>query len=179
MKNSHWENFYKRSHVITPSSFAKVIRKAFSEKLIVYDLGCGNGRDSYYLGKTWTTFGIDNSICPDNKKNVIFFNINAEDIELENTQCLFYMRFFVHSINDKCLDTILSKQPKYIAMEVRSNKDKPLIYKNHKRYLRSGKKLIDIIYSHKYELMYYIESTGLAKYKNEDPVIIRIIAKKK
>ena len=63
MNKSYWENFYKNKHTLKPSSFAKFVRKFIKGKdLIVYDLGCGNGRDSYYLGlgkKKWRVIGID------------------------------------------------------------------------------------------------------------------------
>jgi len=66
-----------------------------------------------------------------------------------------------------------------LAFEVRSKKDEELNHIfEHQRYYRTGKEMLDILDKNGYELMYFQESQGLAKFKNEDPWIIRVIARK-
>ena len=68
------------------------------------------------------------------------------------------------------------------AMECRSDKDKKL-YKNfqqkhYRRYINLNS-IVDKLKLSGYNIEYREESKGLAKYKKEDPYIIRIIARKK
>lgn len=153
-----------------PSNFAKFVRKFIKDDVVVYDLGCGDRRDTCYLGKKWITIGID-------KKE----GITVEGwIDRARPASLVYMRFFVHVIKDDLFHKILKWSKKWIAIEVRSDKNKKE-YKTyrHRRYYRSSKELINALHRHGFEIVYFIESKGLAKFKKENPTIIRIIAKKK
>jgi hypothetical protein len=98
---------------------------------------------------------------------------------LVKSSSLSYMRFFIHVIDDNLFKKILSWSNKWIAIEVRSDKNRNE-YKTfkHKRYYRSSSKLLRMILDFNFEIIYFIESKGLAKFKKEDPTIIRIIAKK-
>ena len=54
-KNSseYWDQFYERDINLKPSSFVKFIHtKLKSNKIVkVIDIGCGNGRDTFFFTK--------------------------------------------------------------------------------------------------------------------------------
>jgi ubiquinone/menaquinone biosynthesis C-methylase UbiE len=53
MKNNYdyWNKFYKLKKTYDkPSNFAKFIKKKFlSKKIYLFEIGCGDGRDSFYF----------------------------------------------------------------------------------------------------------------------------------
>jgi len=184
MNNDYWKQFYKNKHTLRPSSFAKFVRKFIHLKgLSVVDLGCGNGRDSYYLGKDWRVVGIDNAVQPMNigeKISFIQMDIDKYIFNVPIIHDLVYARFLIHSIDDQLLENILKFGASLIAVEYRSYKDdkSQWVYKDHERKLRTNQGLINLLWENGYELVYFIEAKGLAKYKKEDPLVVRIIAKK-
>ena len=183
MNEEHWERFYKKKHTLRPTSFAKFVCKFIQgTDLSVYDLGCGNGRDSYYLGKAWRVVGIDKATCPKQKGLAVFSKQEAETV-VQGAHCpdLIYARFFIHTIEDELFHKILKWGQDWVAIEVRSANDdrkRDWVYSDHHRELRTNKQLIMALAQHGYDLKYFIEARGLAKYKGEDPLVVRIIAKK-
>jgi len=63
MIKDYWKEFYKDNQITNePSTFAKFIAKYTKNHDIrgkLVDLGCGNGRDTYYLQESFSTWGID------------------------------------------------------------------------------------------------------------------------
>jgi len=183
MNQKYWNNFYMQNHkhILKPTKFAKFVRKFFKDyNFSVYDIGCGNGRDSYYLSKKWDVIGIDNANFPKNKGKAKFRKDDIKEVINYGRIKLIYARFFFHSIDDETVNDILGWACRYVAVEVRSaNDDKnKWTYQKHKRILRSQRKLIKMFWAKGYDIMFFKEGKGLAKYKREDPLIIRIIAKK-
>ena len=61
----YWNNYYKkRNLIIKPTKFAIFCKKKLKKyKGVVYDIGCGNGRDSVYFNKNKIfCIGIDKSL---------------------------------------------------------------------------------------------------------------------
>ena len=58
----YWNDYYAHNPtILPPSSFAKFVARSGHLQAHVVDVGCGNGRDSFYLaGKCRTLVGIDN-----------------------------------------------------------------------------------------------------------------------
>lgn len=180
-----WINFYKtKKSPSYPTPFAKFIRKFIKDKIsFIYCLGSGNGRDAYYFGRKWKVLGIDYAFLPESKRrNISFLKLPVEEFIEKNryNADLTYARFFFHSIDDKLFNKILKWSKGLIAFEVRSKKDINLkkIFKFHSRIYRNGKEILDILFKNNYELKYFEENRGLARFKDEDPYIIRIVAKK-
>jgi len=184
MNEDWWKKFYKNKHTLKPSLFAKSVRKFVKDKsLSVIDVGCGNGRDTYYLSKKWEIVGIDKSNFPKAKGRHNISFIKGDINHLSNTinwANLVYARFFIHSVDDKTFHNLLKWSKNLVAIEVRSDKDdsSKWTYAGHQRKLRSSKELIQAFWQHGYDILRFRESKGCAKYRKEDPVIIRIIAKK-
>ena len=71
--------------------------KQRSQQFEFLDIGCGNGRDSYYLSKQHNVIGIDINNLPKNKNNCKFIldnmlNINKFDYNI------IYSRFSLHIV---------------------------------------------------------------------------------
>ena len=60
----YWENFYKKRHTKRPSSFVKFCKKYIPKGSLILDLGCGNGRDSYYLSRFGKVEGVNYACQP-------------------------------------------------------------------------------------------------------------------
>lgn len=206
--NTFWNKFYKRKiNLNKPSSFAIFISKFLKDKkLQIVDVGCGNGRDIFFFKKNKINFiGIDLSksatkliqgklkIKKDKKK---IFNNDFVKFDYENNingKFSIYSRFTLHTINQKNENIFLNKISKnnnleYLFIETRSDKDELFgvgkkLGKNEfvtDHYRRFINKNILIKKLKKYfKIIYLKEAKGFSKYNNQDPCLIRIIAKKK
>ena len=139
----YWDNYYVKSKKFQPSSFAKLVlkkikvKKKYDKKMI--DIGCGNGRDSFFFSKyNLKVLGIDiskkaieaNSKFSNNALQFLQF-----DIEKNTTSKKFdfiYSRFFLHAISinaeDKLIKFIkkIKKKSTLLFLEFRNDKDKIL-----------------------------------------------------
>lgn len=140
--NFYWNKFYKKFNLAKPSSFAEFVYKKIKVKkklLSIIDIGCGNGRDTFFfLKKGFLTVGLDKSkvaIVKNKKKNKNFvkFDICKKNF-LKKKYDIIYCRFFLHSINSKqesiFFDNLkkISKKNTTIYLEFRTDKD-PLLKK--------------------------------------------------
>ncbi|MBW2638414.1 MAG: methyltransferase domain-containing protein, partial [Deltaproteobacteria bacterium] len=161
------------------------------------ELGCGNGRDSVYiagsnssievLGVDLATREIDFLNECYATGNVKFASIDFTRLGVQVSYDFVYSRFTLHAVDEQAEDRTIewisrTLNPQgLLFIEVRSSKDRNLkkVFANHhyRRYidfsdirrklLASGLKLIETR-----------ESRGLAKFEDEDPFVIRIVAEK-
>ncbi len=120
-------------------------------------------------------------------------NTESEDIKNTNFDYV-YSRFTFHSINerkeDRTLDWIESNLCKggCFLLEARSMND-PMFkqgralsetenFTNHYRRYMDLAKIISKLESRNFEIVYKIEDNNLAVYKDDNPYVIRIVAKK-
>ena len=173
----------------------------------ILDVGCGNGRDSRYFAKEGLkVLGIDQAISAVDNNNKIATNgdeyrcgdFTSSDflLTLGNFDIL-YSRFTLHSVakNDassflKCGYDITNDKG-LLCIEVRSvksdmfgkglpdpNGDKDAWINGHyRRFVRKDELEIELK-ELGYEILYIDEKIGWSKYKDDDPVLIRIIARK-
>lgn len=182
----YWNNFYKINHLNSCSDFCKFIIYYFNNDIkYILDAGCGNGRDSYELSKKYIVEGIDNCgfIPKETNNNITFKNENFITINKDKYN-LIYSRFTFHSINNEMhkifLDSI-TKKDTYLAIEARSIKgiDIKLYHgKTHYRNYICLNYLKDLLIENNFEILYIAEGNKMAVYKTEDPICIRVIAKK-
>ena len=193
MQNKHWKQFYKTKKAVTkPSTFAQFIQKiAGDEKYLLYDLGSGNGRDSLFFAKKGhTVISVDHNGQPYKvHKNLVHWQ---NDIEFFNTKVLpsnhcspklptvIYSRFFIHSIMKKQTEDLIKgvKSRCYFLAEFRVKGDEPVLYKDHERTYWDVDEILKLFKKKDWNLQYWV-GKGFAKYKNEDPLIMRIVAKRK
>ena len=183
----YWNNFYNdKKHLIKCSDFCKFVMEYFKDyKNISYilDSGCGNGRDSYTLVSTYKVDGVDNSgFIPKNVKNLNFIKEDFVNID-KSKYDLIYSRFTFHSItNDQhqqFLNTINNNT--YLAIEARSIKsiDDDLCHgKTHYRNYIDLNYLKDLLIKNNFNILFIDEGKDMAKYKDENPICVRVICKK-
>ncbi len=196
LESSYWEKFYKsrdvsrlNKHSDFANFFLNTIKASYHNKQLLQELGCGNGRDTYYF--------IENGI------NVIAVDAYASDkgngfikgdaIENVVPADYYYMRFFTHAVPEAYLDELLLKiscnanKNALIFIETRSTKDvtgdqksivefTSAIGDKHARYLYS-KEYFSCKLQSNFDVILIEESKGLAVFGNEDPWIIRTVVK--
>lgn len=187
------------------SSFAQFCQDNFfnyTEKNIL-EIGSGNGRDAKYFAKN-----KHNVIAVDQSHNGVeigkeshLSNIKfIEDDFVEMNYCIFnkvdvvYSRFTLHAIKDNECQIVINKVTNLLkkngilAIEVRSTKD-PLcgvgenvgknawLTSHYRRFIESNI-FINSILSKGFKLLYFIEKDNLSIYKDDNPVLIRVVFEK-
>jgi len=189
--NNYWKKLYQSFSDISPSLFAIFCNNYVCEKDIVLDLGCGNGRDSYYLAKkAKRVIGIDKNNCPKSKLPNLYFQLRdiadmISDNPKDGTINVIYIRFLFHSINDDLKNQLLKwsyhslVEGGLLMIENRDKEDKPLnLFGEHKRFLIDSSDFLKTILNIGFKLAYFIKSKNLSPFKEENPLLFRIIAKK-
>ena len=208
MEKKYWDGFYNRNGApVRPSDFALYIEKEYSQFVnSVVDVGCGNGRDSFHFAsKDINCIGIDqsdsavkinNSNIPSEILNLKFIHGDFPSFDYKSLnvdKLSVYSRFTLHSINydeEKvffdnlrgldCLD--------YLFIEVRSINDEiygdgkevgkhEFITSHYRRFI--DPKIIKEKLKRNFKILYFKQGINFAKYKKENPWVLRIIAKKK
>ena len=201
----YWNFFYKKKGLTNKNSnFSKFISlKNKDKKTIIYDIGCGNARDTFFFNKKkYICYGIDRSkeIIQKNKKKYK----TIKDKFINKNFCIFfkkkikhnfsvYSRFTLHSINyadeNKLLKS-LQKQKNLVNLfiETRTLKDElygvgkkigkhEYISSHYRRFI--DPKIIKEKLKKNFKIIYFKQGINFAKYKKENPWVLRIIAKKK
>ena len=204
---SYWDNYYDNIKNFGESSFAKFTlkylkRKQRGKKII--DIGCGNGRDSFYFYKqNLNVVGIDISKraikknSSYSKPKLKFINLDIGKKTIPGKFDFIYSRFFLHAINEKTENKLLNlvnkikKKNTLLFLEYRNHKD--LIFKNIKN--KKHNQLIEfekghfrrIIYTEKFiskiskffrgKMIYNKSARNLSIVQKDNPNLSRIIFK--
>ncbi|HIY39043.1 MAG TPA: adenylyl-sulfate kinase [Candidatus Agathobaculum merdigallinarum] len=201
----YWNQYYQNKICSTePSPFAKYVSTLVDAGKTMVDLGCGNGRDTIYFagrGMKMTAIDLSDSAISILKQQSI---PNTEFICADfvnqpdphgNGYDYAYSRFTIHSINQtqerillRSIFGALRHGGKFF-IEVRSIHD-PLFgrgealernaffYDNHYRRFIVLDELKTGLQEFGFQIEYAQEKTGFAPYGNDDPPVIRIVAKK-
>lgn len=198
----YWKSYYQQHPEITkPTLFAEFVENNFSPKGSLIELGCGAGRDCAFFGSNGLEVtGIDQ--CPNvvEKLNSIklhkskFIVDDFTNLTNDKKYANVYSRFTLHSVNRieasrtlnwafKCLDN-----DGKLFIEVRSVNDEyfgigddlgdDAWYSDHYRRFVRFDEICSELEEIGFQILYKIESQGLAPYKNEDPFIIRLVCSK-
>lgn len=188
-----------------PSQFAVFVTTNIEQNSLILDLGCGNGRDSiFFASQGHQVFGIDGSYSAieccnqigrarglniDFKKRTIEELcvddiINIINSKNEIKKLVVYSRFFIHAITDEQEDELLkwlldlaTRLPIEIFFEYRTLRDQslPKVTKEHyRRYINpiyNAKKYLDSGFN----IEYFVEGFGFAKYRNDDAHVARVV----
>ena len=78
MKINYWNNFYKKFNLKKPSLFAKFVLKKLKKNSLLLEVGCGNGRDTFFFLKNnirCTAYDISKTAIVQNRKlfNKVFY----------------------------------------------------------------------------------------------------------
>ncbi|WP_417454764.1 adenylyl-sulfate kinase [Kiloniella sp.] len=204
-RKKHWNNYYgKGSAPNIPSSFAQHVNSQLTSKQSILEVGCGNGRDaSFFASRGHTVSALDLSksaidYCIENySKQEIKFSvgtINSLGKEDSTQFDVIYSRFCLHAMTPSeeiefwnIAAKLLSKNG-YIFVECRSIND-PLARKGevlspteriagHYRRFIVLDELTKRVENTGLQVIQSSECDGLAKYKDDNPVVIRLSATK-
>ena len=203
MDKLYWEHFYdEKAAGEDPTLFAKYFaEKYMSQGQCILELGCGNGRDSHYFAKRGLNVtGLDqcaNEIarlraqcCCERLRFVACDMIKFPQGQYH----AIYSRFSLHAVPETTENMLLERITQAItkegllAIEVRSTKDelygigtpsgRNAFFTTHYRRFIDFQEIQTKLVSYNFELVEANEARGLAPYHNEDPVVIRIIARR-
>lgn len=191
-----------------PSTFAQFCKSNFIDNNhVILELGCGNARDSFYFAETNSVIGIDASaeVIEQNNSNkdslglnnVEFFSGffgNDLDVGKFSNVDVIYSRFVLHAMTEELEDCVLDNSFGLLPMgglfmaEFRTIHD-PLkeqgtaisenekITDHYRRFINLEAMKCKLM-ERGFNILFEIESSGLAAYKEDDPVVARIIAQK-
>jgi tellurite methyltransferase len=187
MNKQYWKNFYNKNPELSKnSSFSEFVLKYLSPQDNLLDLGCGNGKDTYFFLKNGIkAIGIDNNEALSGE-NFIVGDVLSSLQKCEN----YYLRFFAHAVEEEYLDSLIEKihniseTGSRIFIETRSTKGvttddrlllnfKSGIGEEHHRMLYSCSYL-EAKMKEKFKVFYLEESYGLSPFAGKDPCLIRI-----
>jgi ubiquinone/menaquinone biosynthesis C-methylase UbiE len=205
MDKKYWTDYYTKKMAPTnPTQFAKDITSYLEINNVILDLGCGNGRDSVYFDELGLkVVAIDQAesaiselrkIYGDKIKFVLGDFIESTLIDELNYDYV-YSRFTIHAVTDMQEDELLDKVYKILKpdgiffIEARSIKDDlfgkgQMVEKNAYIYNQHYRRFIDIdnlimkLKKRGFAIYDSTQGKNLAVYKDENPAVIRVIAKK-
>jgi bifunctional enzyme CysN/CysC len=204
-RSTHWKSFYQSNEApLHPSPFAEWASKQWSDGDRVIEVGCGNGRDAFYFqSRGHDVIGVDVSsaaveACIDRglHENLQFFSSDLPQFQAERDELkadIVYSRFSLHAMTDEeetstiAAAFALLDRGGYFFIETRSIND-PMAKKGdiishaeriegHYRRFGNVETLSEKLRQAGFELDFTTEEKGLAVYKDEDPLVIRIIAR--
>jgi len=208
MDKLYWDKFYKqyanRNDISECSTFASFCCDNFlnkSPKTIV-DLGCGNARDAKHFAKKHLVYGVDQIIDEEvvNSNKSSLLKLVEQDFVYDNYDFgkkidVFYSRFTIHSITQKDQKTLLPKVYDFLqsgglfCIEARTTKDPKFgigkhvsdtTYFNdgHTRRFINSQEFLNTTMLMGFKLKYFNEQDNLSVYKDDNPVLMRIILEK-
>jgi len=199
----HWDEYYKKDKApLFPSPFAEYVASKLKTEQNILEIGCGNGRDSkYFSSKGHNVTGLDKSGAAINLCQSIYSGESIEfyfgaitDLAKTNKKQydLIYSRFVIHamSLNEELemltMSYRLLNEDGQFFIECRSIND-PLSeageilshterIEGHYRRFIILKEFIQRLVQVGFEVVEAIENIGLAKFGEEDPMVIRVKA---
>jgi len=202
---NHWNEYYKKDGIPShPSPFAKYVANQLNAEQNILEIGCGNGRDAkFFSAQGHNVTGIDRSteaidLCKKlySEERIEFCFGTIADIAKKNQKKydLVYTRFVIHAMSmDEEIKTLkmsykLLKSNGKFFIECRSIND-PLSERGeivsqteridgHYRRFIILEEFTERLTQIGFKITEAIESKGLAKFAEEDPMIIRVSALK-
>ena len=204
-KTAYWEDYYRHSNAASPPSpFAIFISSTLAPAQRMLEVGCGNGRDAtYFSAQGHFVTAVDKSDTAIQLSQRLHHNASTEffagtlinySAKWENHFDLVYSRFVLHAMTlAEELEMLreahrVLKPGGKILIECRSIND-PLARQGevisateriagHYRRFVILEELRDRVLDCGFHITSEVESNGLAVFKDEDPVVIRLGASK-
>lgn len=200
---NYWENYYNDNpDPVDASTFAQFVIGFLNKKNTLIELGCGNGRDSIFFAENGINViavdQVESELDYLNDKygndDLIFKNGDFTNLAKVNTYDYVYSRFTLHSITEEAegnvFDWVKSQlnEKGLFLFEVRSINDPMLscgeklsdtenVTTHYRRYLDLDE-TISKLEERGFDILYKLESDNLSVYGDDNPVLIRIVAKK-
>ncbi len=207
-REGYWSAFYSAKSgggkLMPPSQFAAFVAAEIEPECAVFDIGCGNGRDSLFfaeLGFKVVSLDASNAAITVARaqseerglKNIQFLQANITSPalrssidQLDGKAACIYSRFFLHAITegeqvqffDTLADTLLPGH--LVAFEYRITADQA-IEKEAPPHYRRYQDAVDVnsqLEARNFKALYTVEGQGFAKYKTEDAIVARCLFEK-
>jgi len=181
----YWDGFYLGDHTVNASPFAKFIVMHLEGSLSILDLGCGNGRDADYFARDGHyVIGVDQCAVPCDPGGA--HRVQDDLLSyLKNCPMSFdvvYMRFVLHAVPPEYGQVLLRAAIQVLSLggmlatEQRAfGGEHP---DDHPRWpIHSGNLLTEVL-MRDLRVIRFEESTGLATWYGEDPLVSRLIARR-
>jgi len=201
----HWDGYYKSQDTPSmPSQFAVFSFNEFFPSAVV-DVGCGSGRDAFFFAsQNIPTIGIDGSqsavdlcssrIVSNQKVSFQRHDVHSDGLSryaidlLDEWQVdgpiLVYARFFVHAIDEdgerhllQHAQKLLSRFGGVFAVEFRTTRDRAMEKVTPDHYRRFVNPAHFVLNAEKAGLTvtYSVEGFGMAKYREDDAHVARML----
>lgn len=202
----YWADYYAHHVHADASSFAAFVHDRLGpDPVTVVDLGCGDGRDSIHfahggrrvLGLDRAGVAIEHAREKANQAALDQARFEVCDLadgpaltavlgEEGDRPLVFYSRFLLHAIDaptqDALLDTIdaRSRPGDLFVAEFRTDKDeeRAKAHPQHFRRYQNAAAFLADLRDRGWVIDDDVESTGLAPWGDEDPVLCRVIARR-
>lgn len=201
---AYWENYYSRfPHPFNPSAFAVAMAQYVDKPGTLLELGCGNGRDAVFFGDKLNLEVIAVDQCAHEiarlqkefrRENLVFvaadFSAYVPPVPVQYV----YSRWTMHAITPEAEEQTLArvrsalKAEGKLFIEARSIRDdlygvgrqvaEHAFISDHYRRFMDPTAMTRKLENQGYSIRHSVESRGLAVYKDDDPVIVRIVAEK-
>lgn len=207
MDKVYWKKYYNLksdfSEINEQSSFASFCCENFLKRpKTIVELGCGNARDAKYFSKKHLVYAIDQTISDvilDTNKNSLVKLIEQDfvhdEFNFSENVDVFYSRFTMHAITEGEQNILLRKAYNFLAIgglfciEARTIKDAKFgvgkhicdttyFNDNHYRRFIDSQKFLNTVLGLNFKLKYFNEQNNLSIYKDDNPVLMRIILEK-
>jgi SAM-dependent methyltransferase len=213
-EDAYWNAFYAGRHpdIENPSSFARAVLARLEPEQLLFELGCGNGRDAlFFAAQGQRVVACDRSAVAisllNDRADLDKFHhrprfLQADFAELHRVYDkshepidAIYSRFTLHAVPADVQTAALAWSAEHLRpggqllVEVRSvkgslyGKGEPaerdaFIHDGHYRRFLRVEELTDEVAGLGLDIVEAIEAAGLAVYKDDDPVLIRLTARK-
>jgi ubiquinone/menaquinone biosynthesis C-methylase UbiE len=203
MKHVYWNSFYKKFNLKKPSSFARFVFKRLKTNSLLLEVGCGNGRDTFYFLRNnirCIAYDISKVAIKNNAKLLkkVFYvkNICKKNNKLKKNyfDCI-YARFFLHAINETeqkfffLNSKNILKKNGILYLEFRTIKDNLFkkgkiisqyerITDHYRRFIDPYELIEDLKKNYSFKIIYSKSSTKFAIFNKQKPHVCRLILKK-
>jgi SAM-dependent methyltransferase len=205
----YWQSVYSKAYLhgipSIPSQFAVFIAGEMVEPTLIVDIGCGNGRDTMFLGQLGhRVIGFDAAesaiaLCKERARDShTAVSFECADISSPNvlsalqpvlaiqpsTKLMVYSRFFLHAVPQEEQAALLlltrelgSRFPIRLAVEFRTLQDAvlPKTAAQHYRRFIDPLELMNEAKGMGFKIDYFVEGTGYAKHGADDAYVARCI----
>ena len=206
MDKKYWSKFYGEEflneEIFLPSTFAQFCQnEVFGGQKEIIELGCGNGRDSFHFANHGhNVTAIDQCVNSElanyrKHKNLEYIKDDFVFCAFNNHINVFYSRFTIHSITQEDENILIPKIYRHLppkglfCIEARTIKDPKFgtgeyVAKNtyindgHKRRFIDSNVFAKNVLDLGFKVQYFAEKDNLSVYKNDNPVLMRIILEK-
>lgn len=208
MDKDYWEKYYSDiGPTEQPSDFARFCATKYNESFgRLYDIGCGNGRDSLFFSScSIPCTGVDQCqiATEKNKQRKEQLGLDSIFIQSDFSACDYdslssgpysiYSRFTLHAINYEeearlFLHLNSGRDLKCIFIEARSLRDglygqgdniglHEFMTSHYRRFIDPA--VLRATLEVNFDVVFFEEAQGFAKTETEDPCLIRLIAKRR